>query len=51
MATRSSLGVRLDDGAFTASAQTRNDAAVEVADLVLAEIDAPVDDRSRRRAR
>ncbi|RZJ04878.1 MAG: insulinase family protein [Brevundimonas sp.] len=36
--TRSSLGVRLDEGAFVASAQTRNDAAVEVADLVLAEI-------------
>lgn len=36
--TRSSLGVRREDGLFTASAQTRNDAAVEVADLILAEI-------------
>ncbi|WP_298159001.1 pitrilysin family protein [Brevundimonas sp.] len=36
--TRSSLGVRRDDGLFTASAQTRNDAAVEVSDLILAEI-------------
>ncbi|RZJ44595.1 MAG: insulinase family protein, partial [Brevundimonas sp.] len=36
--TRSNLGVRQDEGAFIASAQTRNDAAVEVADLILAEI-------------
>lgn len=36
--TRSSLGVRRADGLFAASAQTRNDAAVEVADLMLAEI-------------
>jgi zinc protease len=36
--TRSNMGVRQDDGAFVASAQTRNDAAVEVADLILAEI-------------
>ena len=36
--TRSSLGVRRDDGLFTASAQTRNDAAAEVADLILAEV-------------
>ena len=36
--TRSSLGVRREDGLFTASAQTRNDAAVEVADLILAEL-------------
>ena len=36
--TRSGLGVRLDTGTFTASAQTRNDAAVEVADLILAEL-------------
>ncbi|MFA4950288.1 M16 family metallopeptidase [Brevundimonas sp.] len=36
--TRSSLGVRRDDGLFTASAQTRNDAAVEVADLILEEV-------------
>lgn len=36
--TRSSLGVRRQDGLFAASAQTRNDAAVEVADLMLAEI-------------
>ena len=36
--TRSNLGVRQDGGAFVASAQTRNDAAVEVADLILAEI-------------
>ena len=36
--TRSSLGVRQDDGLFTASAQTRNDAAAEVADLILAEL-------------
>jgi zinc protease len=36
--TRSSLGVRRDDGAFVASAQTRNDAAPEVADLILAEV-------------
>ena len=37
--TRSSLGVRRDDGLFTASAQTRNDAAVEVSDLILAEVE------------
>jgi zinc protease len=37
--TRSSLGVRASDGLFTASAQTRNDAAVEVSDLILAEIE------------
>jgi zinc protease len=37
--TRSSLGVRRDDGLFTASAQTRNDAAAEVADLILAEVE------------
>lgn len=36
--TRSGLGVRLDTGTFTASAQTRNDAAVEVAGLILAEL-------------
>jgi zinc protease len=36
--TRSNMGVRQDQGAFVASAQTRNDAAVEVADLILAEI-------------
>jgi hypothetical protein len=36
--TRSSLGLRRDTGAFVASAQTRNDAAPEVADLILAEI-------------
>lgn len=36
--TRSNLGVRQDAGAFIASAQTRNDAAAEVAELVLAEI-------------
>ncbi|MGV3577829.1 M16 family metallopeptidase [Brevundimonas sp.] len=36
--TRSSLGVRREDGLFTASAQTRNDAAVEVSDLILAEV-------------
>jgi len=36
--TRSSLGIRREDGLFTASAQTRNDAAVEVADLILAEV-------------
>ncbi len=36
--TRSSLGIRREDGLFTASAQTRNDAAVEVSDLILAEI-------------
>jgi len=36
--TRSSLGVRRDDGLFTATAQTRNDAAAEVADLILAEV-------------
>jgi zinc protease len=36
--TRSNLGVRRDAGLFTASAQTRNDAAVEVSDLILAEI-------------
>ena len=34
----SSLGARQDAGVFTASAQTRNDAAVEVSDLILAEI-------------
>jgi zinc protease len=37
--TRSSLGVRADEGLFTASAQTRNDAAAEVAGLILAEIE------------
>ncbi len=36
--TRSNMGVRQDQGAFVASAQTRNDAAVEVSDLILAEI-------------
>lgn len=36
--TRSSLGVRRDTGAFVASAQTRNDAAPEVVDLILAEV-------------
>ena len=36
--TRSSLGTRREDGLFTASAQTRNDAALEVADLILAEV-------------
>ncbi|KQY89854.1 pitrilysin family protein [Brevundimonas sp. Root1423] len=36
--TRSSLGVRRDAGAFVASAQTRNDAAPEVVDLILAEV-------------
>jgi len=36
--TRSSLGIRRDEGLFTASAQTRNDAAAEVADLILAEV-------------
>jgi len=36
--TRSNLGVRQDPGAFVATAQTRNDAAVEVADLIFAEI-------------
>ena len=36
--TRSSLGIRRDAGAFVASAQTRNDAAPEVVDLILAEV-------------
>jgi len=36
--TRSSLGVRRQDGAFTASAQTKNESAVEVSDLILAEL-------------
>ena len=36
--TRSNMGVRQDVGAFVASAQTRNDAAPEVAELILAEI-------------
>ncbi|RZJ30115.1 MAG: insulinase family protein, partial [Brevundimonas sp.] len=36
--TRSNLGVRQDEGAFVASAQTRNDAAAEVAGLILDEI-------------
>ncbi|HYC99462.1 pitrilysin family protein [Brevundimonas sp.] len=36
--TRSSLGIRRDAGAFVASAQTRNDAAPEVAELILAEV-------------
>ncbi|WP_421730442.1 M16 family metallopeptidase [Brevundimonas sp.] len=36
--TRSSLGVRRHDGAFTASAQTKNESAVEVSDLILAEL-------------
>src|SRR5690606_24536965 len=35
---RSSLGARQDEGVLVASAQTRNDAAVEVAGLILAEI-------------
>ncbi|RZJ96478.1 MAG: insulinase family protein [Brevundimonas sp.] len=34
----SGLGLRLEQGVFTAQAQTRNDAAVEVSDLMLAEI-------------
>ncbi|KQS57230.1 peptidase M16 [Brevundimonas sp. Leaf363] len=34
----SGLGLRLEPGVFTAQAQTRNDAAVEVSDLMLAEI-------------
>ena len=34
----SSLGVRADEGVFTASAQTRNDAVPAVADLILSEI-------------
>ncbi|MBU1272559.1 MAG: insulinase family protein, partial [Alphaproteobacteria bacterium] len=34
----SSLGVRADAGLFTASAQTKNETADEVADLILAEI-------------
>ena len=34
----SSLGVRADEGVFTASAQTRNDAVPEVAELILSEI-------------
>lgn len=52
----SSLGARQDAGVFTASAQTRNDAAVEVSDLILAEIaklgDTPAteDDLAPRRA-
>ena len=37
--TRSSLGLRRDDGLFTASAQTKNETAVEVSDLILAEIE------------
>ncbi len=36
--TRSSLGLRAQEGLFTAAAQTRNDAAVEVSDLILAEL-------------
>lgn len=36
--TRSSLGMRRDEGLFTASAQTKNESAAEVADLILAEI-------------
>ncbi|MDQ8028820.1 MAG: pitrilysin family protein [Brevundimonas sp.] len=36
--TRSNLGLRQDDGAFVAYAQTRNDAAAEVADLILGEV-------------
>ena len=36
--TRSSLGLRRDAGLFTASAQTKNESAAEVVDLVLAEI-------------
>jgi zinc protease len=34
----SSLGARVDEGVFTASAQTRNDAVPEVAELILSEI-------------
>ena len=34
----SSLGVRADEGLFTASAQTRNDAVPDVAELILEEI-------------
>jgi zinc protease len=34
----SSLGVRADEGVFTASAQTRNDAVPAVAELILSEI-------------
>ncbi|CAN5274330.1 pitrilysin family protein [soil metagenome] len=36
--TRSSLGLRREDGLFSASAQTKNESAAEVADLILAEI-------------
>jgi zinc protease len=36
--TRSSLGLRRGAGVFTASAQTKNESAAEVVDLVLAEI-------------
>jgi zinc protease len=36
--TRSSLGLRRGDGLFTASAQTKNETAAEVSDLILAEI-------------
>ena len=36
--TRSSLGVRRFDGLFTASAQTKNESAIEVSDLILAEL-------------
>ncbi|MBF0665918.1 MAG: insulinase family protein, partial [Brevundimonas sp.] len=35
---RAGLGVREDEGLFTASTQTKNETAVEVADLILAEI-------------
>ena len=35
----SSLGVRADEGVFTASAQTRNDAVPAVAELILSEIE------------
>ncbi|QTC92040.1 M16 family metallopeptidase [Brevundimonas goettingensis] len=37
--TRSSLGLREGPGLFTASAQTKNETAVEVSDLILAEIE------------
>ena len=36
--TRSGLGLRRDAGIFTASAQTKNESAAEVVDLVLAEL-------------
>ena len=53
---RSSIGTRAEDGLFTASTQTKNESAVEVVELLLAELDrmgqttAPESELAPRRA-